>query len=86
MEVLNEIYGQYLSLLGKAKAYGLDETAYFLELAGQVFEKEAFRLLPKAKEEPSRAPKVEPSEKKPPNRSMVLFIKKSIKAFTDKRV
>ena len=63
MEVLNEIYRQYLSLLGKAKAYGLNETAYFLELAGQVFEKEAFQLLPKAKEEPSHVQGVERSEK-----------------------
>ena len=44
-KVLNEIYRQYLSLLRKTKEVGLDETSYFLELTGQVFEKEAHQLL-----------------------------------------
>ena len=49
---LNEIYRQYLLLLQKTKEFHLDETAYFLELVGQVFEKEAFQSL--SRKVPSR--------------------------------
>ena len=41
-KVLNEIYGEYIALLEKMKMYSFDETVYFMEIAGQVFEKEAF--------------------------------------------
>ena len=41
-KVLNEIYREYIALLEKMKMYSFDETVYFMEIAGQVFEKEAF--------------------------------------------
>ena len=41
-KVFNEIYGEYVALLEKMKKYSFDETAYFMEIAGQIFEKEAF--------------------------------------------
>ena len=62
-KLLNEIYRQYLSLLGKTKELELNETAYFLELAGQVFEKEAFRSLSRKLPQKNPDIKNQPSEK-----------------------